>query len=59
LKYCLDESFAQMDEELKVKICSFLGCYAAWNGKSLLTFWDNLLVPSSRVKKSLEDGTDR
>jgi hypothetical protein len=27
--------------------------------KSLLTFRDNLLVPSSGVKKSLEDGTDR
>jgi len=44
--------------------------YAAHGGHSLLTFWDNLSVPSSRVKKSflyfffldfltLEEGTDK
>jgi hypothetical protein len=37
--------------------------YNASNGNSLLTFWYNIRVPSSMVKKSksfltLEDGTD-
>jgi hypothetical protein len=26
--------------------------YAAWNGSSIPTFQDNLLIPSSRVKQS-------
>ena len=33
---------------------SLLGYYAAYGGKSLSTFWDNLSVPSN-----LEDGTDK
>jgi hypothetical protein len=33
-----------------VEICALLG-YAASNGNPLPTFWDNVLVPSSRVKK--------
>ena len=33
------------------KICSLLGYYAASSGKPLPTFWDNLSVPYSRVKK--------
>jgi hypothetical protein len=28
---------------------SLLGCYVAYSGNSLPTFWDNLSVPSSRV----------
>jgi hypothetical protein len=52
------------------EIRALLGCYAESNGNPLPTFRDNLLVPSSRVKKykkkekdsldffSLEDGTD-
>jgi hypothetical protein len=34
------------------EICALLGYYAALSGSSLPTFRDNLLVPSSRVKKS-------
>jgi len=33
------------------EICALLECYAAPGGNSLLTFRDNLSVPSSRVKK--------
>ena len=36
-----------------------LGYYAASSGISLPAFRGNLSVPSSRVKISLEDGTDR
>ena len=32
--------------------CVLLGCYTAGNGNSLLTFRDNLSVPSSSVKNS-------
>jgi hypothetical protein len=53
--------------------CPLLGCYAALSDSSVPTFRDNLLVLSSRVKKSmskckkdldldflaLEEGTDR
>ena len=35
-----------------VEIFALLGYYAALNGSSVLTFRDNLSVPSSRVKKS-------
>jgi hypothetical protein len=42
--------------------CALLGYYAAPNGNPLLTFRDNVSVPSSRVKKSKkkgkEEGTD-
>jgi uncharacterized membrane protein YeiH len=34
------------------EICALLGCYTAYGGNSLPTFRDNLLGPSSRVKKS-------
>jgi hypothetical protein len=34
------------------KICALLGYYAALSGNPLLTFPDNVSVPSSRVKKS-------
>jgi hypothetical protein len=33
-----------------VEICTLLGYYAASNGSPLLTFWDSMLMPSSRVK---------
>jgi hypothetical protein len=33
-----------------------LGYYTALNGNPLPTFWDNILVPSSRVKKSKKNG---
>ena len=33
------------------EICALLGCYAVCTGKSLLTFRDNLLVPSSGGSK--------
>jgi hypothetical protein len=38
--FCLEE-----DES-----CALLGYYAASSGNFLLTFWDSLLVPSSRFK---------
>jgi hypothetical protein len=52
------------------EICALLGCYAVCSGNSLLTFQDNIPVPSSGVNKpknkaiflgffTLEDGTDR
>jgi hypothetical protein len=34
------------------EICTLLGYYAAYSGNFLLTFQDNLLVPSSTVKES-------
>jgi hypothetical protein len=46
-------------------ICALLEYYVPRSDNSLPTFRDNILVPSSRVKKSkkdfftLEDGTDR
>ena len=33
-------------------VCDLMGYYAAYSGISFPTFRDNLLVPSSRVKKS-------
>jgi hypothetical protein len=33
------------------EICTLLGYNAAFNGSSLLTFRDNISVPSSSVKK--------
>jgi hypothetical protein len=42
-----------------VEICAFLGYYAAFSGSSVQTLRNNLFAPSSRVKKSLEDGADR
>jgi hypothetical protein len=46
------------------EICAVLGYYAASSGNPFPTFWDNLSVPYSRVKKdldflTLEDETDR
>jgi hypothetical protein len=47
------------------KICGLLEYYAASSGNRLPTFRDNLLVPSSSVKKkfldflAIENGTDR
>jgi hypothetical protein len=40
-------------------ICAISGLYAALNCSSLQTFRDNLLVPSSRVKRSIEMGPVR
>jgi len=34
------------------EVCALLGYYIVYGGNSLLRFWDNLLVPFSRVKKS-------
>jgi hypothetical protein len=49
----------------ETEICALLGCYAALSGNPLPTFWDNVSVPPSRVKKlasldflTLEDGTN-
>ena len=39
------------------EISAFLRYYAALNCSSVLTFWDNLLVSPSRVKKSEEQRT--
>jgi len=38
------------------EICALLGCYAAWSGNSLPTFWDELSVPSSRVNYAEQSG---
>jgi hypothetical protein len=38
--------------------CILQGHYTASSGNSVPTFGDNLLFPSSKVKKFLEDGTD-
>jgi hypothetical protein len=32
------------------EICALSEFYTAWNGSFVLTFWESLLVPSSRVK---------
>lgn len=37
---------------IKVNICVLVGYYTAYSGNSLLTFCDNPLVPSLRVKIS-------
>ena len=37
------------------QICALLGNNAAYSGNSLLTFQDNLLVPSSSVKKCVKE----
>ena len=42
-----------------VEVFALLRCYAAWVGSWLPTFRDNLLVPSSRVKKSHSSRTVR
>jgi hypothetical protein len=34
------------------KLCTLFGYYKVYSGNSLLKFWDNTVVPSSRVKKS-------
>jgi hypothetical protein len=41
------------------KVFAFLRCYAVLSDSWLLTFWDSLLVLASRVRQSLEEGTDR
>jgi len=38
--------------DIKNYICAILGLYAEQSGNSVPTFWENLSVPSSRVKKS-------
>jgi hypothetical protein len=40
------------------EICALLGYKAALSGNSLPTFWDNISVPSSTVKKSKKIRTD-
>jgi hypothetical protein len=41
------------------EICALLGYYAALSGSSIPTFPENLTVPPSGVKMTLEDGTER
>ena len=43
------------------EICALLAYYATLSGSYVLTFRNNLSIPSSRIKKSkpLEDRTDR
>jgi hypothetical protein len=40
------------------EICALRGYYVPLSGNPLPTFRDNVSVPSSKVKKSLEDGTN-
>jgi hypothetical protein len=53
LKRCKEQSIH--------KICALLGYYAVQSGNSLPVFWENLLVPSSRILDFLilEDGTTK
>jgi hypothetical protein len=37
------------------EICALLGYYTALGGSYVLTFQDNLWIPSSRVKKSKKE----
>jgi hypothetical protein len=41
------------------EICPVLGYHAAWSGSTVLTFWDNLSVLSSRLKTSKKKKTSR
>jgi hypothetical protein len=45
---CPSKLLVNISEE----ICDLLGYYTASNGNPSPTFWDNISVPSSRVKKS-------
>jgi len=41
------------------RFCALLGHYAAYSGSYVPTFWVNLSLLSSRVKKSAKMGPDR
>jgi len=43
----------------EIEICILLGYYTASSANSLLMFKDNLLVPSSRVKKSKKNAIEQ
>jgi hypothetical protein len=40
----------QHGDKSNIKICGLLGYYTVSCGHYLLTFWDNVSVPASRVK---------
>jgi len=40
------------------KVFAVLRCYTVLSGSWILTFWYSLLFLSSRVRQSLEEGTD-
>ena len=44
------QSFENHDNSIEDENCCLLGYYTASSGNSVPTFWDNILVPSSRVK---------
>jgi len=41
------------------EICDLIRYYTVWNGNTTPTFWDNLSVPASWVKKSKREKTAR
>ena len=47
-----DDDDDDEEEEEEEAICALLLYYEAYGDNSLRTFWDNLSVPSPRVKKS-------
>jgi len=55
----MGSTLKRYEEQSIHKICALLGYYAVQTGNSLLIFWENLLVPSSRILDFfiLEDGT--
>jgi len=47
-KQCIVSGFRHEADE----ICALLGHYTVYSGNSLLTFQDNILVPTTRVNQS-------
>jgi hypothetical protein len=52
MEFTLDSHFGKTFKMCIYEICALQGYYAASNGDPLLTFQDNVSVPSSRVKMS-------
>jgi hypothetical protein len=50
-KACITKSSSEM--------CALLGYYATENGNPLLTFWDRLSAPSSKIKKNKSENRTR
>jgi len=55
----LHYSYGLYKTAVKAENCALLGYYAASSDNLLLTFRDNLSVPSSGFKNPFQDGTDR
>jgi len=59
-QYCNGSQIIQLEGLglINVENCALLCHYAASSGNSLPTFWDNLSVPSYRIKNVAQD-TDK